>query len=371
MKRIGIISEPLNIQPRGVGYYTLNLINSLLKIDKNNQYRLINWTNPNKAFPAQTYITKNLLKSVSPTYGWYPTLPFQLKNSDFDIIINPSSIPTFFKFKQKYIITIHDLTPIIFPETHRAGKGFIYKYLLPKTVKEADCIVADSLSTKNDIVKYLSIPPEKISVIYPGIDSRFKVIKRRFIINAIKKKYKLPDKFILSVGTLEPRKNIVNLIKAFNLIKAKDPIYLVIVGIKGWKHQKIFETVANSRAKQRIIFTDYVDDEDLPGFYNLGLLLAYPSLYEGFGLPCLEAMACGCPVITSNISSMPEVCGSAAYYINPHSTNSIYSGLEKVLKNKMIRKRLSLEGLNQAKKFSWKKTVEEFLKIIKELSYEG
>lgn len=365
--KIGIISEPLNGNLTGVGYYTYHIIKSLIENDKKNQYFLINWKKTSLSPLVPSIIVKNPFKKILATYGWYLTLPFQLRNHKLDFIFNPSSVPTFFKFKQKYIITIHDLSPIIFTKTHKFGKNLIYRYLLPKTLKEAYGIIADSNNTKEDIIKYFGLPAGKIKVVYPGVDKKYKLIDKKIILEKIKNRYKLPNKFILNVGTLEPRKNIESLLRVFSKIKKNLNYYLVIVGIKGWKYKKIFSLINKLKIKNKVIFTGYIKETDLPAIYNLASLFVYPSLYEGFGLPPLEAMACGCPTVISNVSSLPEVCGEAAYYINPYTINSISKGIEKALGDKNLRKKMIEDGLKQAKKFNWGKTSREILKIYEQL----
>jgi len=184
--------------------------------------------------------------------------------------------------------------------------------------------------------------------------------------NNIGKKYNLPDKFILYFGTIEPRKNIIGLIRAFELLRKKQPIKLVIAGAKGWLYQDIFKAARQSKYRREIIFTGFVEETDKPYLYNLAELFVYPSFFEGFGFPPLEAMACGVPTIVSRTSSLPEAVGQGALMIDPYHTDELAWAMEIVLSNQDLRGRLIQEGIAQAKKFSWPKCARQTLKFLTE-----
>ncbi|MGB9857045.1 MAG: glycosyltransferase family 4 protein, partial [Dictyoglomaceae bacterium] len=209
-----------------------------------------------------------------------------------------------------------------------------------------------------------------IKVIYNGVDKeKFKVYEKKEL-ERIKSKYKLPERFILFVGNVKPHKNLKGLLKAFRIVaeEFKD-LFLVITGkkegfLKGDK--EIFELISkNFPLKERVIFTGYVDEKDLPILYNLAKLFVFPSLYEGFGLPPLEAMACGCPAVVSRIPPLLEICDDAVYYINPYDVGDIAKGITEVLENEKLRKELINKGFERVKEFSWKKSAREYLKLIK------
>jgi glycosyltransferase involved in cell wall biosynthesis len=203
--------------------------------------------------------------------------------------------------------------------------------------------------------------------VYEAAQNNFKRIQVHKILNSIKQKYHLPDRFILFVGTLEPRKNIIRLLEAYARIKDKLPHKLVIAGTKGWLYQPIFEAVKRLSLRNNVIFLGYVDDGNLPALYNLADLFVYPSIYEGFGLPVLEAMACGIPVITSNVSSLPEVAGDAAVLVDPYNVKELAGAMKHVLTNASLRKQVINKGFQQAKNFSWKKCARETLKVYEEV----
>jgi len=364
---VGLISDAINNENiTGIGNYTYNLFKKLLEVNTHGRYFVINYQDM-KIFDRDTLIVENPFKQILQTYMWYPYLIIRLRKTDLDLIHNPSQIPTFFDTKQIYIITVHDLTPIIFPKEHKSGKSLIYKLLFPRTLKTADKIIAVSYSTKQDLLKYFKVADKQIKVIHEAADEKFQPLDKETI-QKFKTKYNLNSPFILYVGTLEPRKNIPTLIKAFyNLRKYNLPHKLVITGKKGWKYNSIFEIIEKFDIQGDVIFTGYMPDEDLPALYNAADLFVYPSLYEGFGLPPLEAMSSGCPVITSNTSSLPEVVGDAGIMIDPYDVDTLTSSIYKVLTNDGLKADMVEKGLERAKMFSWEKTAKETLKIYREI----
>lgn len=361
--KIGIISDSIQDNKAGIGFYTKNIISSNIE---NIKFTLIDYR---ENVEGNTLILKNVLKDkIFGTHFWYLTLPFRLRNSNFDLIHNPSQIPTFFKFKQKYIITIHDLTPLKFNKAHKFGKGILYKILYKRTLESADKILTISESTKKDILEiFPNIKKEKIIVTYLAAENKFKEKLSKSKLESCKKKYSLPEKFFLYVGTIEPRKNLVGLIEAFSEIKNDEGYKLVIVGKKGWKFKQIYEKINEKKLSSKIIFTGYVPDEDLPKIYNLAKFFTYVSLYEGFGIPILESMSAGCPVITSNISSMPEVAGDAAIIVDPYDKKSISNAIKSLIKEPKLRKKLSMKSKKHSKRFSWKYTQREIYKVYENL----
>jgi glycosyltransferase involved in cell wall biosynthesis len=232
-------------------------------------------------------------------------------------------------------------------------------------------IIAVSENTKKDILNFFPFLEEKkIRVIYEAADDHFTVIQDEKILAGCRQQYHLPPEFILCVGTLEPRKNLVTLLNAFSNVSQKKDIPLVITGKKGWKYKEIFKTFSNLRLEKKVFFTGYVYQEDLPALYNLATVFVYPSIYEGFGLPPLEAMQCGCPVITSNVSSLPEIVGDAAIKVNPFSVKALEEAIYKLVSNPELRKDYIHTGLKQAEKFSWDKCAQETFQVYQEVLNE-
>lgn len=258
--------------------------------------------------------------------------------------------------KAKIVTTIHDLTPLKFPEYQHPRTIAAYKQGLKWVKKEASAVITDSLSTKKDIIEMLKIPEDKIYVIYLAVPDEFHQFRERFdelgktSIARIKQAYGIEGDYLLYVGTQEPRKNLERVIKAFELIKSDTT--LVIAGNFGWG--KKMQSTKGVKA------IGYVDKQDLPALYAGASCFIYPSLYEGFGLPVLEAMAVGCPVVTSYKGSLAEIADDAAVLVNPEKVDAIAFGIEAALNN---RKTLIINGLDRVKKFSWDKSARETMEV--------
>lgn len=357
--KIGIpIFDLVNtIHLSGVEKYTYNLLVNMIKLDSNNNFIIYQGFRQEPGRFSE-FKTRRVIQRF---------LPRQMRAIAFGMDrLNILHLPVYFDNipylkNGKNILTIHDLVPLFNPEISMEGLSDYYNRLKNELYK-IDMFIAVSEHTKKDIMKYLDVPEHKIRVIYEAADESYKPVKDH---SGIKKKYGL-DKFILSVGTLEPRKNIPNLIKAFGKLNRRD-YKLVITGKKGWKYEEIFRLVESLGLGDRIKFLGYILDEELPALYSAAELFVYPSLYEGFGLPPLEAMACGTPVIVSNRSSLPEVVGDAGILIDPEDTDGIAEAMEKILQQPSLRKELSEKGLQQAKKFSWSKCASETIELYKQI----
>ena len=219
-----------------------------------------------------------------------------------------------------------------------------------------------SENSKKDIIKHLNYDLQRVKVVYPGLSPNFKLLAKTKI-EPVLKKYRLNPDFLLFVGTLEPRKNLIRLLKAIDLL---EEVTLVIVGQEGWRAKEIKKQAA--RCRHHLRFLGYVPDQDLPALYNAAKLFVYPSLYEGFGLPVIEAMACGCPVVTAKTSSFPEICGQAAILVDPDNINSLARGIKEILSRPALSKTLKEKGLKKAKEFSWQKCAQETLRVYEEIT---
>lgn len=281
--------------------------------------------------------------------------PYLIKRHKIDLFHSPISyIPPGVNIPA--IMTIHDLRYFHFPETYtRLRRNFLEK-MIPISAKRAWKIIAVSEYTKKDIIEKLGIPPEKIIVIHEGIDSKkFTQQYDSSLQNEIKKKYQLPSKYILAVGHLEPRKNYIRLLEAFKIFKEKykSPHSLVIVGQENWFYKNIYKRVNELKIDNFIHFTGYVPDDDLVIIYKSATVFIAPSIFEGFGLTPLEAMAAGVPVIVSNAAAHPEICGDAALYFNPYNIDEIAETLEQTISNEHIREMLKQKAVSQISKFKW------------------
>ncbi|TEU13552.1 MAG: glycosyltransferase [Anaerolineales bacterium] len=268
------------------------------------------------------------------------------------------------------ILTVHDLTFMRLPECAEAGlRAYLNKVVSP-SIERADLLLADSQSTKNDLIELLGVSPDKIEVVYAGVERRFRPMKGEMALRRAKKRYRLDSPFILSLGTLEPRKNFTGLIEAYALMGDKE-LKLVIAGGKGWLYDEIFARVEELGLEDKISFPGFIADEDLPALYNLAELFVFPSLYEGFGLPPLEAMACGTPVVTSDRPSLPEVVGGAGLMVEATDSQELAKAMERVLTDENLRREMREKGLKQAAKFTWEAAAEKLLDVYRMLGSSG
>lgn len=253
-----------------------------------------------------------------------------------------------------FVVTVHDLSFLFFPHSFRSLRRSYLRIFARMSVHRARRVIAVSESTKRDLVEIYDISPAKIDVVYNGVDARYQPLPADQVV-AFRQQQGLPERFILFVGTLEPRKNIVSLIDAYaRLPKERPP--LVLVGGKGWFYNEIFGRVEALGLTREVRFAGFVPAEDLPLWYNAADLFVYPSLYEGFGLPPLEAMACGTAVITSTASSLPEVVGQAGKLANPTDTEALAAAMAQVLGSRQLQQEMETAGLAQAAGFSWEET---------------
>ena len=374
--RIGFDISAQSLPRSGMGQYQYHLLKHLLKIDHNNFYHLYAFNFRNRQrfkeirFPAKNYKIQALPIPQRLIISWWmmmrkPYLDQLIKKCDVHHL-SEICIPPF--KKTKTVAFIHDLTTILFPKHHKKSNVFLHSKRF-KRIHKVDAVLTNSESTKKDIIQHLKIKPEKIFVTYLGADDRFRPMNESEV-ESVLQKYNLKKPYILFVGTLEPRKNVETLVSAFDQLKKKHqiPHQLVLVGQKGWLYKNIFKAIESSPNKTDIRHTDYVSDADLPALINGAEVFSYPSFYEGFGLPVLEAMQCGTPVITSNISSMPEVGGEACLYINPESTDELAEKIYSVINNDNLQKDLSEKGIERAKFFSWEKCAKETLKVYETIA---
>lgn len=369
--KIGLITNSIDESSGGIGTYSYQLIKNMNILDQTNEYSLIHHTP--KFIDIYQNNSEILIKSYSSHYKatvWkFINAPLKLKTvKGLDIVHDLNGIgPLSFNMPFKKIITVHDIIPVLFPDTFDFPISLLHRYFLPKTLENAEKIITVSNCTKEDILSYYNVSPEKIKVIHNAVNERFKPQESQEI-GKVRNRYGLNFPFILYVGTLEPRKNIPIILKALHEIRIKNLDYkLVIAGKKGWKYKEIFDTIDALNLHNDVVFTGYVLDEDLPALYSAADLFVYPSLYEGFGLPPLEAMACGTPVITSNTSSLPEVVGGAGITVDPYDVDILADSIYRVLSDQKLKERMVEKGLDRAKEFSWKRCAIETLKVYDEV----
>jgi len=272
-------------------------------------------------------------------------------------------------FKQaRTVFTLHDLIFLHFPEYHLRYNRWYLTFAMPRYLQAADVIVTPSECSRQDAIKFYGLPESKIKVIYEAAAPNFKPSADTTTLGHTRHKYGLPPQFILHVGTIEPRKNLSRLLDAFkSLLVDRPDLKLVLVGKKGWLYDSFFQKLQALGLQEKVIFPGYVEEADLPAFYQLAEVFVFPSLYEGFGLGPLEAMACGTPVVCSNNSSLPEVVGQAGLLFDPTDTAALTAALRRVLSDGDVRDELKRRSLARAQKFSWGKAVSELETIYQSL----
>jgi glycosyltransferase involved in cell wall biosynthesis len=300
--------------------------------------------------------------------------PVELFTGPLDLLHAPDFVlpPT----RARTIVTIHDLSFIVHPECAESSMVRYLSDAVPRGLRRADLIVADSEATRQDLARFMSVDPAQVKVIYPGVGPRFHPMPREQT-EPVRARLGLPERFLLFVSTLEPRKNLVGLLEAFALvIQNADPalqpaickLQLVIAGRRGWLYEDIFTAIERLDLGERVRILDYVHDNDLPALYNLAWAFAYPSIYEGFGLPALEAMACGTPTVTADNSSLPEVVADAAVLVSAEEVGSIAAGLRQIVTDEPLRARLRAKGPERAERFTWEQAAQQVLACYRHIS---
>ena len=340
-------------QPTGFGFYVSNLIETLRQNKNEHEFILIR---PEEQKDFST-----------PQRFWWDqvVLPKRAQKEGANLLHQPCFSASFL-FRGPVVVTIHDIISILFPENIPFASRMFYSKWMPFSYRKATKIITISESTKNDIEKILKIPKDKITVIHSAVDEKFKQSVSDKKIREVAQKYHLPSRYLLHVGTLEPRKNLEFLIDVFfEAIKKKENegLHLVITGKKGWYYEGLFTKVKKLRLGGKVIFTGYLEEEDKAALYHGARIFTFPSLYEGFGLPPLEAMASGVPVISSNTSSMPEVVGDAGILISPKDKNGWVEAITRVNSDENLRHEMIKKNENQVAKFSWEKTARKTIEV--------
>lgn len=365
--KIAILADPLDNQNAGIHNYTKQLIQSLYSLKPNHEIVLIRTKNTGEFPNFKTIVvpTTNLPIGYQSIRLFF-ILPIILIKEKVDIVFEPAHFGPFNLPKRIARITmIHDLTPIILSDYHRFHSQMLQKLFLKHILQKANLVFVNSANTEKDVLKVYPFTKGKTVKILLGKDN---VLQPSHDKKAIQK-YNLEERnYFLFVGTLEPRKNLITLLRAFALFKEQvsEQIKLVIVGQKGWKSKAFFQELDKHPNKSDIILTGYVSKTELMSLYAHSLSFIYPSIYEGFGLPILEAMSCGTPVITANNSSLPEVGGDAAIYFETKKAEDLNSKMIEITQNETLREEMISKGYTQAEKFSWEKYAHEFIKTIEE-----
>jgi len=369
--RIGIHMANLLPIKTGRERVMCQTLQELSALDTENRYYLFLSPANYRLFARQEVNFHNVvvkLPSIISRRIWEPLYLYVLfKRLDLDVI-HLAEAPVPFFFSRRAVATIYDLAPVLFPE-HFDLKGRIYyRQAIAFGVSHSKKIITISKSSKEDLLQHFSADQSKVIVVHCGVDSSFTCPPSQRELDNIRSKYGLPHEFILYVGTLEPRKNLPRLLRAYAMLLAAGyGEKLVIAGSKGWQYHDIFTSVEELGLSEHVMFTEYVPDEDLACLYRLAKLFVYPSLYEGFGLPVLEAMASGVPVVTSNTSSLPEIVGSAGILVDPYDEKALMGAMASVLSDSALRTRLIEEGLQRSSRFTWRDAAEKTLAVYQSM----
>lgn len=357
---IGIDGYEANTEKRvGIGQYAFQVVSNLSKLDKQNSYTIFLPSEPLSDMPEES---QNWRYSVGKSGGFWTILqlPRLIRRNPVDLFFSPTHYVPWFSQVPK-VFSIMDLSYLHYPEMFRKKDLIQLKHMTKFSLKRAQKVFTISEFSKREIIEYYKYPEKDIVFTYPGI--------HKYQLSNIKdQKNKTIKPYILFVGTLQPRKNIQRLIKAFELINDSN-IELMLVGKKGWLWEPIIKTIKESTKKDAIRILDFVPDEELTSLYQNATCFVLPSLYEGFGIPVLEAMHFGCPVVISNTSSLPEVGGEAAIYVNPLETQDIARGMDQAIQlDSRQRKELVERGKKQVQKFSWKTCAQQTLEVLNSFS---
>ncbi len=363
----------------GTETYSLYLIRSLLAQRTAHQFRLyFNQSPPPGLFPG----TADQCVIPFARLWTHVRLSREMLSAPPDVLLVPSHVLPLIH-PQRSVVTVHDLGYLYYPEAHTLFQNLYLRWSTRFNARSATRVLADSRATRKDLFRHFRIPEERVVVVYPGRDEALEPVHDREILEAVQSRYGLSEPYFLYVGTLHPRKNLVRLVDAFAELTVRlqglpasagvgvagggATPKLVLAGGKGWLYREIFDRVRRLGLEDCVRFTGYVPDSDLAALLSGALAFAFPSLYEGFGFPVLEAMACGTPVICSNVSSLPEVAGDAALQVDPQDTEGWAAAMHQMLTDEGLRGKLVERGLKQVQNFSWQRCASQVLEVLEEV----
>ncbi len=370
---IGIDGIPLATLKSGIGHYTLELAVALATSFPENNFQLIAPVAVDlqlESLPANLTVVQVQVNALRRRW-WTLGLPLYVRQNRLALYHGTNyNVPLWQRCPT--VVTIHDLSLLLYPETHREDLVKRAHRRLPTMTHIAAHIITDSESVKTEITQHLNVPAEKITAVPLAPRRTFHALSRREG-QEILKRLNIEEEFILFVGTVEPRKNLITLVRAFDMLMRETDLrpQLVIAGQKGWLTEELYSYVGQSELANRVMFTGYVSDSDLRALYSCCRAAVYPSLYEGFGLPPLEAMKCGAPVVVGDRTSLPEVVGDAGLLVDPFDVNAIAGAIESLIDNPNLRSELRVKGLNRARTFDWRETARRTVKVYEQAAAAG
>lgn len=372
--RIGIDVTSALTQGGGIGRYTRELVRAVVALDSRNHFTLFSARVPDKLPVANPLPSGPSIEhrpaSVDERWLyrlWYRLrlpLPVQLFSGQLDLFHSPDFVLPPVSGGIPTLLTVHDLSFIHFPDTFPPALVAYLNKVVPWSISRATHVLADSISTKADLQSCWDVPEEKITVLYSGVSSAYRPVEDTAVLDEVRRTYAVGDApYVLSVGTIQPRKNYQMLIRAFAAVAENNPHTLAIAGGKGWMEEEMMAEASRQGIGDRVHFLGFVADEHLPALYSGADLFAFPSIYEGFGLPVLEAMACGVPAIISDNSSLPEVGGEAALQLPSEAEADWGAAMNALLNDDNRRAEMIAAGFLQAGRFSWQQAAQELLQI--------
>jgi glycosyltransferase involved in cell wall biosynthesis len=368
--RIAILADPIDAQQAGIHVYTRQMVEAIVR--SNTRHELFIFTR--KPHP-EIGKAANIVTPVSPLPGheaWrrFLTLPGQIRRLNMDVALEPAHFGPFnLPSSTRRVTVIHDLTPVLFPGFHPLLSRTLQRLFLPSILRRATAVVTDSLSTMNDLSVRYPVARGKLFTNPPGVEADFRPVHNAQTL----RRHGVEEPYFLYVGAIEPRKNLITLLDAYTRFRqiSETPARLVFTGPEGWKNRPFFDRLRRHPFAKDIHLTGFVPRADLPALYSLALGFVYPSFYEGFGLPVLEAMRCGAPCLVSRASSLPEVGGAAALYFDPQSTDELCGHLTAVAADAGLKERLRNAGFRQAESFSWESHAQRWLELFDHIEHNS
>lgn len=367
--RIGVMLRAL-VERGGIRVYAMDILKNLLEIDKNNQYILFYQGKKTKtSFSGYPNVEEQWINVPYKILWDQVFIPFFAVRARIDLLFNPKfSVP--FISPCKIVMVLHGTQNYVYPEFYKPRDVLYLKLMMPLYLGRAAKTIVVSEKSKEDIVKFTGVNKSKVIVVHLAAEDIFNEAVDPVFVERVKAKYDLPSRYILHVGVIYPGKNIERVIQVFAKIAKKFPHKLVLAGGFKWREDRVFNLIERLDLKDKIIMVKWISHSELRVFYNLADLLIFPSFYESFGMPVLEAMACGCPVVTSSTGSMPEIVEDAALMVDPTNVDQIYRAMVRVLEDRALKAKLIRAGLARFKKFSWEKSARETLSVFKEIVEE-
>jgi glycosyltransferase involved in cell wall biosynthesis len=366
--RIGFDGTPLMGQRTGVGNYTGHLLSALLDINSDYEYLLYSNRTLEGLEPALDRAVR--VEGYLPSSRWLwmqLVLPQLIRRTQPDLCHFTNASAPLWQPKP-FVLTIHDASLFLWRRYHPRSRLLAIRALLPALARRAAAVITVSDYARNDLVDILRLPAEKVYVVHEAASVHFRPITDTLQLTSLRRKYSLPERYILYVGALEPRKNLHRLVQALSELKDRGcAAKLVLAGPTGWMMHGFKQEISRLNLEDAVQYLGYVPTSDLPGIFSLATVFAFPSLYEGFGLPPLEAMACGTPVLTSKFSAMAEVCDDAAHLVDPKDQAELTEGLWRLLSDPEWRSELSRRGQQRARCFSWERAAQETIAIYQKV----